>query len=128
MKTRSILIVPIVCLALLSGCTTLTDDESINYKLSKAQAIDAVKEYVRVNKMYFPDYLQVVKLDTKGSAYIVESYYTMYDEAGFLDKICIGKFTVDTNDGEVKGRTVKPYQESVYRGINQGIEKITTCY
>lgn len=118
MKTRSILIVPIVCLALLSGCIISTNEKGRECKLSKAQAIDTVEGYIRANKMYYPDYSQIVKLDTKGSAYIVESYYVMYDDEGFLDKICIGKFTVDANDGEVKGRTVKPYQESVYRGIN----------
>lgn len=128
MTSRSILAIPLVCIALLTGCTVSNTKESKDTNITKIEAIDTVEGYIRENKMYHPDYNQVVILDTKDNVYLVEAYYMMYDDAGFLDKYCIGTFKVDASNGEVNGSTNKPLQESVYRGIDQGIEIRTECY
>lgn len=128
MTSRSILAIPLVCIALLTGCTASNTKESKDTNITNIEVINIVEGYIRENKIYYPDYNKVVMLDTKDNVYLVESYYTMYDDAGFLDKYCIGTFKVDVSNGEVSGSTSKPLQESVYRGIGQGIERRTECY
>ena len=118
-ENKKVLMMPMLCALIMTGCTSLGVKE--NQNITKLQALSNVKSYVYNNELYNPDYSVVtgVVKDEKNSFYNVESYYQSYDSAGFLDKICIGKFKVNMVSGEVDGNINQPKEISNYRGQEQ---------
>ncbi|MEG0844220.1 MAG: hypothetical protein RRZ84_02570 [Romboutsia sp.] len=119
---------PILCLLLLSGCSNEKIIDNGQREVTELGSIAKVESYIRDNNMFIPDYSTVANSNSKGNSYAVESYYQMYDENGFLDKVCIGNFSIDKKSGEVKGSITEPSCKSVYKGINQGLENLPENY